>query len=65
MRTPKVRVQQVFYRTSVNNGGSVDLAPPAKPARKSQAQGLRYAIDGGGNVGRTGIPNPRIRIIYT
>ena len=65
MRTPKVRVQQVFYRTSVNNGGSVDLTPPAKPARKSQAQGLRYAIDGGGNVGRTGIPNPRIRIIYS
>ena len=65
MRTPKVRVQQVFCRTSVNNGGSVDLTPPAKPARKSQAQGLRYAIDGGGNVGRTGIPNPRIRIIYT
>ena len=65
MRPQQVTVREVFYKASVNNGGSVDLTPPAKLARKSQAQGLRYAIDGGGNVGRTGIPNPRIRIIYT
>ena len=65
MRTPKVRVQQVFYKTSVNNGGSVDLNPPAKPARRSQAQNLRYAVDGGGNLGKPGIPNRRFRFIYT
>ena len=61
MRQPR----EVYYKATVNNGGSIDLTPPAKPNRKSQAQGLRYAVDGGGNVGKSGIPNPRFRIIYT
>lgn len=65
MRPQQVIVREVFYKTSVNNGGSVDLTPPAKPARKSQAQNLRYAVDGGGNLGKPGIPNRRFRFIYT
>ncbi len=65
MRPLGVQVREVYYKATVNNGGSIDLTPPAKPTRKSQAQSLRYAKDGGGNVGKSGIPNPRFRIIYT
>ena len=54
---------EVYYKVTVNNGGVFDLNPPLKPARRSQAQGLKYSVSGGGNVGKSGIPKRTLTFV--
>lgn len=60
---PVPNAEQIYYKTSVNNGGAFDLNPPLKSNRKSQAQGLKYSVSGGGNVGKSGIPKRTLTFV--
>lgn len=55
--------KEVYYKVTVNNGGAFDLNPPLKPNRRSQAQGLKYSVSGGGNVGKSGIPKRTLTFV--